>query len=144
MHKLQPLVPVIATVKSWALLMASVGESVSTNKRKGDGQRELQEEENESKKRSIALYKFCGFVGWEKIAGEQIFSNPAAFIKSLLYIPHPNASTKRTFSMVLKIITENRTSLHCDTVCALLNCKLNCDRIAAGFKPFKLQLNAAK
>ena len=43
--------------------MASVGESVSTNKRKGDGQRELQEEENESKKRSTALYKFCGFVG---------------------------------------------------------------------------------
>ena len=96
------------------------------------------------KKRSIALYKFCGFVGWEKIAGEQIFSNPAAFMKSLLCIPHPNASTKRTFSMVLKIITENRTSLHSDTVCALLNCKLNCDRIAAGFKPFKLQLNAAK
>ena len=28
-HKLQSLVPVIATVKSWALLMASVGESVS-------------------------------------------------------------------------------------------------------------------
>ena len=124
--------------------MASVGESASTNKRKGDGQRELQEEANESKKRSIALYKFSGFVGWEKIAGEQIFSNPAAFMKSFLCIPHPNASTERTFSMVLKIITENRTSLHNDTVCALLTCKLNCDRIAAGFKPFKLQLNAAK
>ena len=124
--------------------MASVGESASTNKRKVDGQRELQEEVNESKKRSIALYKFCGFVGWEKIAGEQIFSNPAAFMKSLLCIPHPNASTERTFSMVLKIITENRTSLHNDSVCALINCKLNCDRIAAGFKPFKLQLNAAK
>ena len=124
--------------------MASVGESVSTNNRKGDGQRELQEEANESKKRSIAICKYCGFVGWEKIAGEQIFSNPAAFMKSLLCIPHPNASTKRTFSMVLKIITENRTSLHSDTVCSLLNCKLNCARIAAGFKPFKLQLNAAE
>ena len=53
--------------------MASAGESVSTNKRKGDGQRELQEEECKSKKRSIALYKSCGFMGWEKIAGEQIF-----------------------------------------------------------------------
>ena len=31
--------------------MASVGESVSTNKRKGDGQRELQEEEGKSKKK---------------------------------------------------------------------------------------------
>ena len=103
--------------------MASVGESVSTNKRKGDGQRELQEEAGESKKRSKALYRFCGFIGWEKIAGEQIFSNPAAFIKSLLCILHPNASTERTFSRLLKIITENRTRLHNDTVCALLNCK---------------------
>ena len=51
--------------------MASVGEIVSTNKRKSDGQPELQEEAGESKKRSIALYKFCGFMGWEKIAGEQ-------------------------------------------------------------------------
>ena len=30
--------------------MESVGESVSTNKRKGDGQRELQEEAGKSKK----------------------------------------------------------------------------------------------
>ena len=34
--------------------MASVGDSVSTNKRKEDGQRELQEEAVKSKKRSIA------------------------------------------------------------------------------------------
>ena len=99
--------------------MASVGESVSTNKRKGDGQRELQEEADESKKRSIALHKVYGFVGWEKIAGEQIFNNPAAFMKLLLCIPHPNVSTERTFFMVLKITTENRTSLHNDTVSAL-------------------------
>ena len=36
--------------------MASVEESVSTNKRRGDGQRELQEEANKRKKRSIASY----------------------------------------------------------------------------------------
>ena len=124
--------------------MASVGESVSTNKRKGDGQRVLQEEASKSKKRSRALYKFCGFVGWEKIAGKPIFSNLAALMKSLLCISHSNASSERTFSMVLKIITESRTSLHNDTACALLSCKLKCDRIAAGFKPFKLHLNAAK
>ena len=46
--------------------MASVGESISTNKRKGDGQRELQEEVGKSKKRSIALSKFGGFMGWKK------------------------------------------------------------------------------
>ena len=34
--------------------MASVGESVKTNKRKGDGQRELQEEASKSKKKNIA------------------------------------------------------------------------------------------
>ena len=33
--------------------MASVGESVSINKRDGDGQRELQEEAGKTKKRSI-------------------------------------------------------------------------------------------
>ena len=33
--------------------MASVGESVSINKRKGDGQRELQEEAGKSKKKEV-------------------------------------------------------------------------------------------
>ena len=82
--------------------MASVGENVSTNKRKGDGQRDLQEEADQSKKRSIALYKFCGFTGWKKIAGEQIFSNLAALMKSLLCI-HSNASCERSFSIVLRL-----------------------------------------
>ena len=53
MHKLQSLVVVIATVKSWALLMASVGKNVSTNKHKGDGQRELQEEASKTKKKEV-------------------------------------------------------------------------------------------
>ena len=83
-------------------------------------------------------------MGWDKIAGEQIFSNLATFMKSLLCIPHSKASSERTFSMVLKTRTESRNSLHNDTVSVLLSSKLNCDRIAAGFKPFKLQLNAAK
>ena len=124
--------------------MATVGEIVSTNKRKGNGQRELQEEAGKSEKRNIALYTFCGFMGRKKIAGEQILSNLAALLKSLLCISHSNASSEKTFFMVLKIITESRTSLHNGTVCALLSCKLNCDRIAAGFKPFKVRLNAAK
>ena len=48
MHKLLSLVPVITIVKSRALLMASVEESVSTNKRKVDGQQELQEDAGKS------------------------------------------------------------------------------------------------
>ena len=112
--------------------MASIGKSVSTNKRKEDkedDQRELREEAGKVKKRSVALYKFWGCMRRKKIAGEQIFSNLAALMKSLLCIPHSNASSERTFSMVPKIITESRTSLHKDTVCAFLSCKLNCDRI---------------
>ena len=46
--------------------------------------------------------------------------------------------------MVQKIVIESRTSLHNDTVCALLSVKLNYDLIAAGFKSSKVQLNAAK
>ena len=80
----------------------------------------------------------------KKIAGERIFSYLAESMKSLLYMPHSSASCERTLSMVRKIVPENRTSSHSDTVCALLNCKLNCDRTAAGFKPSKVGLNAAK
>ena len=46
--------------------------------------------------------------------------------------------------MVRKIATENSISLHNDTGCALSSRKLNCDRTAAGFKPSKVGLNAAK
>ena len=88
--------------------------------------------------------KFWGFIGRKKIAGEKIFSNPAALMKSLLCIPHSNASSKKNISMVRKIVTENRTSLHKDSVCPLLSWKLNCDLSAAGFKPSKVWLNAAK
>ena len=92
----------------------------------------------------LQVDKFWGLMGQKKIAGERIFNNLAALMKSPLCIPHSNASSKRTFSMVRKIVTENRTSLHNDTVCVLLNCRLNCDRSAAGFKPSKVGLNAAK
>ena len=57
-------------------------------------------------------------MGWKKVAGKQIFSNLAALIKSLLCIAHSNASSERTFSMVRKIVTKSRTSMHNDTVCA--------------------------
>ena len=83
-------------------------------------------------------------MGRKKIAGEQTFSNLVALMKPLQCLPHSNASSERIFSMVRKIATESRTSLHNDTVCALLSCKLNCDRITAGFKPSKVQMNAAK
>ena len=96
---------------------------------------------------NLKINQFCSrifFMEGKKIAGERIFSYLAASMKSLLYIPHSSASSERTFSMVRKIVPKNRTSLHNDRVCALLNCKLNCDHTAAGFKPSKVGLNAAK
>ena len=83
-------------------------------------------------------------MGQKKIAGERIFNNLAALMKSLLCIPHSNAFSKGTFSMVRKTVTENRTRFaqwHCVRAS---NRKLNCDCSAAGFKPFKVGLNAAK
>ena len=43
--------------------MASVGESVSTNKRKGDGQRELQEEARKSKKKMYSCKQYLNCRG---------------------------------------------------------------------------------
>ena len=83
-------------------------------------------------------------MGRKIIAGERIFSYLAALMKALLCIPHLNVSSERTSCMVLKIVTQTRTSLHNNTVCAFLSSELNCDRSAAGFKPFKVELNAAK
>ena len=66
MHVLQSLIPVIATVKSWALLMASVGKSVSTNKRKEDDQRELREEAGKVKKKKCSFIQVLGLYGAEE------------------------------------------------------------------------------
>ena len=87
--------------------------------------------------KDLQVDKFWGFMGRKKIASERIFSNLAALMKLPLCIPHSNASSKRTFFVVRKIVTKNRTSLQNDTVCTLLNCRLNCDRSSAGFKPSK-------
>ena len=94
--------------------------------------------------KDLQVDKFWGFMRRKKKIGEQIFSSLAALMKSLLCIPNSNASSVRTFSMVRKIVTENSNSLHNDTVCVLLSSTLNCDRSAVGFKPSKVELNAAK
>ena len=98
--------------------MASVGESISTNKRKRDGQRELQEEAGKSKKRSIDLYKFCGFMGWKKIAGEQIFNHLAALMKSLLCVPHSNATCERKLFHGAEDYKRKQNQFALVTVCA--------------------------
>lgn len=64
-----------------------------------------------------------GLVG--KSETETRFSQLTSLMKTLLCIPHSNASSERTFSMVRKIVTENRMSMNNSTLCALLCCKIN-------------------
>ena len=80
---------------------------------------EYQLQDDAEMPKDLRVGKFWSFMGRHKIARKRIFSNLAAIVKSL--IPHSNASCERTFSMVRKIVTENRTSLHNDTVCVLLS-----------------------
>ena len=84
--------------------------------------------------------RFWGLVGKDKR-----FSQLARLMKALLCIPHSNASSERTFSMVKKIVTENRTSLNnTSTLCALLSCKINFTKPASKYTPSKKTLRAAK
>ena len=69
--------------------------------------------------------------------GESRFPNLSKLMKGILSIPHSNASSERLFLMVRKIVTENRTDIGNDTVCALLSCKVNCDSMASKFIPDK-------
>ena len=114
---------------------------------------EYQLQDDAEMPKGLQVHKFWNFMKRKKIwwtnfqqlwAHERIFSNLAALMKSLLCISHSNASSERSFSMMRKIITESRNSLHIDTVSALTSCKLNCAYSAAGFKPSKVELNAAK
>ena len=67
----------------------------------------------------------------------------ARFMLVLLTLPHSNASCERLFSMVRKIMTENRTSLANDTLDALLSCKVN-GPDCLSFQPSQQVLRAAK
>ena len=81
--------------------------------------------------------RFWGLVGKDKR-----FSQLARLMKALLCIPHSNASSERTFSMVKKIVTENRTSLNNSNLCALLSCKCF-TKPASKYTPSKKTLRAA-
>ena len=68
---------------------------------------------------------------WQKIGemktanGELRFPNLTNLFKCLLSLPHSNADTERVFSIVRKILTEQRSQLEQSTLCALIGCKLN-------------------
>ena len=81
---------------------------------------------------------------WGLVGKDERFSQLARLMKALLCIPHSNASSERTFSMVKKIVTENRTSLNNSTLCALLSCKINFTKPVSKYTPSKKTLRAAK
>ena len=81
---------------------------------------------------------------WGLVGKDERFSQLARLMKALLCIPHSNASSERTFSMVKKIVTENRTSLNNSTLCSLLSCKINYTKPPSKYTPSKKTLRAAK
>ncbi|XP_054601663.1 uncharacterized protein [Nothobranchius furzeri] len=81
---------------------------------------------------------------WGLLGKDVRFSELPRLMKALLCIPHSNASSERVFSMVRKIVTENRMSLDNSTVCALLSCKINHSGPAYKYTPSKKVLKNAK
>lgn len=81
---------------------------------------------------------------WGLIGKQERFSELARLSKTLLCIPHSNASSERVFSMVTKIMTTNRMSLERSTVCALLSCKLNHSDEPHQYMPSQKVLRHAK
>lgn len=84
--------------------------------------------------------RFWGLIG----RNETRFSELARLMKALLCIPHSNASSERSFSMVKKIVTENRMSMNNSTLCSLLSCKINHTGLVSKYTPSKRALRAAK
>lgn len=81
---------------------------------------------------------------WGLLGKDMRFSELTRLMKALLCIPHSNASSERVFSMVRKIVTENRMLLDNSTVCALLSCKINHTGQAYKYTPSQKVLRNAK
>ena len=56
---------------------------------------------------------------WAIMGKDARFRNLSKLMKALLCIPHSNASSERVFSMVRKIVTENRMRMDNSTLCSL-------------------------
>ena len=81
---------------------------------------------------------------WGLVGKDPRFSELARLMKALLCIPHSNACSERVFSMVRKIVTENRMSLDNTTVCALRSCKVNHSGPAHKYAPSQKVLEGCK
>ena len=81
---------------------------------------------------------------WAMLGRDGRFQNLVHLMKALLCVPHSNASSERVFSMVRKIVTENRTRMDNSTLNSLLSCKLNFTGAAHTHAPSRAVLQAAK
>ena len=63
---------------------------------------------------------------------------------ALLGLPHSNADSERTFSMLRKIHADARSNLHADTITAYLQCKLNFDSCSHQLEATPAMLQDAK
>lgn len=81
---------------------------------------------------------------WDLLGKDVRFRELTRLMKALLCIPHSNASSERVFSMVRKIVTENRMAFDNSTVCALLSCKINHTGQAHKYNPSQKVLSNAK
>ncbi|XP_061885006.1 uncharacterized protein LOC133635755 [Entelurus aequoreus] len=72
---------------------------------------------------------------WAMLGRGGRFQTLLHLMKALLCVPHSNASSERVFSMVRKIVTENRTTMDNSTLNSLLSCKLNFTGAAHTYDP---------
>ena len=77
-----------------------------------------------------------GFVRLEaQGSAEPTYSTLLVLVRALLALPASNADSKRCFSMVRKIDSEEHSHLERSTVASLLILKINIDNHCYAFKP---------
>ena len=72
-----------------------------------------------------------------------LYANLLVLVRALLALPASNADSERSFSMVRKIDSEDRSHLERSTIASLLTLKLNLDENCYNFEPTEdlLKLN---
>lgn len=91
------------------------------------------------------LEEFWGTLTMKKTgSGEFQFQTLCKLSRVLLSLPHSNADTERTFSILRKIQQDYRGNLDQKTVESLLSCKLNNSSDCHQFKPNCELVSAAK
>ena len=78
------------------------------------------------------------------VTGDIQFDILCRLSRVLLTLPHSNADTERTFSVLRKIQQDSRGNLDQKTIESLLSCKVNNSVICSEFKPCSELVNSAR